>query len=73
MLIDPEAHKQRRNTVKSIFSPKQMDQLAPVVLDVVKRAMARAQRSFEKGEAISMQPFWQAVTVSFTAVIDSNL
>ncbi|KAJ3953216.1 hypothetical protein N0V92_010327 [Colletotrichum tropicale] len=63
MLIDPEAHKQRRNTVKSIFSPKQMDQLAPVVLDVVKRAMARAQRSFEKGEAISMQPFWQAVTV----------
>ncbi|KAL0940514.1 elymoclavine monooxygenase [Colletotrichum truncatum] len=63
MLIDPEAHKQRRSTVKSLFSPKQMDQLAPVVLDVVKRGMARAQRSFERGEPLSMQPLWQSVTV----------
>ncbi|KAI8168113.1 Cytochrome P450 monooxygenase BOT1 [Colletotrichum sp. SAR 10_70] len=63
MLIDPEEHKQRRNTVKSLFSTKQMDQLAPSILDVVKRAMIRAQRSYDRGAPLNIQALWSSVTV----------
>ncbi|KAF6814335.1 elymoclavine monooxygenase [Colletotrichum plurivorum] len=64
MLIDPEAHKQRRNTVKSLFSSTQMDQLAPIVLDTVKKAMARARRSFETGAPLDIQTLYQKITAS---------
>ncbi|KAF9879564.1 elymoclavine monooxygenase [Colletotrichum karsti] len=63
MLIDPQQHKQRRDTVKSLFSSGQMHQLAPVVLDVVKRAMDRAQRSYERGVPLNIQALYQAITV----------
>ncbi|KAF4850947.1 Cytochrome P450 monooxygenase BOT1 [Colletotrichum siamense] len=63
MLIDPEEHKQRRNTVKSLFSTRQMDQLAPSILDVVRRAMNRAQRSCDRGAPLNTQALWSSVTV----------
>lgn len=63
MLIDPEEHKQRRNTVKSLFSTRQMDQLAPSILDVVRRAMNRAQRSCDRGAPLNIQALWSSVTV----------
>ncbi|KAF4819680.1 Cytochrome P450 monooxygenase BOT1 [Colletotrichum siamense] len=63
MLIDPEDHKQRRNTVKSLFSTRQMDQLAPSILDVVRRAMNRAQRSYDRGAPLNIQALWSSVTV----------
>ncbi|KAJ0349027.1 hypothetical protein KNSL1_005073 [Colletotrichum chrysophilum] len=63
MLIDPEEHKQRRNTVKSLFSTRQMDQLAPSILDVVRRAMNRAQRSYDGGAPLNIQASWSSVTV----------
>ncbi|KAI8183253.1 Cytochrome P450 monooxygenase BOT1, partial [Colletotrichum sp. SAR 10_75] len=63
MLIDPEEHKQRRNTVKSLFSTRQMDQLAPSILDVVRRAMNRAQRSYDGGAPLNIQALWSSVTV----------
>ncbi|KAI8258418.1 Cytochrome P450 monooxygenase BOT1 [Colletotrichum sp. SAR11_239] len=63
MLIDPEEHKQRRNTVKSLFSTRQMDQLAPSILDVVRRAMNRAQRSYDRGAPLNIQALWSSVTV----------
>ncbi|KAJ0273931.1 hypothetical protein COL940_009626 [Colletotrichum noveboracense] len=62
MLIDPEEHKQRRNTVKSLFSTRQMDQLAPSILDVVRRAMNRAQRSYDRGAPLNIQALWSSVT-----------
>ncbi|KAF5526711.1 Cytochrome P450 monooxygenase BOT1 [Colletotrichum aenigma] len=63
MLIDPEEHKQRRNTVKSLFSTRQMDQLAPSILDVVRRAMNRARRSYDGGAPLNIQALWSSVTV----------
>ncbi|KAK1712990.1 hypothetical protein CaCOL14_012378 [Colletotrichum acutatum] len=63
MLIDPEVHKERKNTVQSLFSTKHVDHLAPVVLDVVQRAMAKAQRAFKNDQPINLQPFYQCITV----------
>ncbi|KXH37991.1 hypothetical protein CSAL01_07922 [Colletotrichum salicis] len=63
MLIDPEVHKERKNTVQSLFSTKHVDQLAPVALDIVQRAMAKAQRAFENDQSINLQPFYQCITV----------
>ncbi|KAK1705414.1 cytochrome P450 [Colletotrichum lupini] len=63
MLIDPEVHKERKNTVQSLFSTKHVEHLAPVVLDVVQRAMAKAQRALKNDQPINLQPFYQCITV----------
>ncbi|KAJ0337554.1 hypothetical protein COL922a_006655 [Colletotrichum nupharicola] len=75
MLIDPEEHKQRRNTVKSLFSTRQMDQLAPSILDVVRRAMNRAQRSYDRGAPLNIQALWSSVTVDtiMTVLFDRQM
>ncbi|OHE93162.1 hypothetical protein CORC01_11574 [Colletotrichum orchidophilum] len=63
MLIDPEVHKQRKSTVQSLFSTKHVEQLAPVVLDVVQRAIAKAQRAYENDKPLDTQKFYQCITV----------
>ncbi|KAF4884779.1 Cytochrome P450 monooxygenase BOT1 [Colletotrichum fructicola] len=73
MLIDPEEHKQRRNTVKSLFSTRQMDQLAPSILDVVRRAMNRAQRSYDGGAPLNIQALWSSVDTIMSVLFDRQM
>lgn len=68
MLIDPEYHKQRRNMVKSLFSTKSIEQLSPIILEVVRGALKKAIMSHEDGSPLNIQRLYTGITVSILAV-----
>jgi cytochrome P450 len=63
MLIDPKEHKVRKDTIKPLFAPRSVENLAPVVLDVVYRAIERAKETYREGHSLNIQLVYQAITV----------
>jgi len=62
-LVDPDYHKRRRRMINSLFSAKSIDQLAPIVLGVIKRALNKAAESHEKKKPLDIQRLYTGVTV----------
>ena len=68
-LVDVEYHKRRRKMVNNLFSARSMEQLAPMVLSVVKRALEKAAESNRKGKPLDIQRLYTAVTVGRVSVL----
>ncbi|KGO75955.1 Cytochrome P450, E-class, group I [Penicillium italicum] len=62
-LVDPDYHKRRRKMINSLFSAKSIDQLAPIVLGVIKRALKKAAESHEKKKPLDIQRLYTGVTI----------
>lgn len=62
-LVDPDYHKRRRKMINSLFSAKSIDQLAPIVLGVIKRALNKAAESHEKKKPLDIQRLYTGVTI----------
>lgn len=62
-LVNPDYHKQRRKMVNNLFSVKSIEQLAPIVLNVVRAALQKAVQSHEKKAPLDIQRLYTGVTV----------
>lgn len=62
-LVDPDYHKQRRKMVNSLFSTKSIEQLSPIVLNVIQYALGKAVESHDKGIPVDIQRLYTGVTV----------
>ncbi|KAI9368160.1 cytochrome P450 [Aspergillus egyptiacus] len=62
-LVDPEYHKRRRKMINSLFSAKSIEQLAPIVLDIIQRALKKAAESHESKRPLDIQRLYTGVTV----------
>ncbi len=62
-LVDPEYHKKRRKMVSSLFSVKSIEQLSPIVLNVIGGALQKAVECHQKGIPVDIQRLYTGVTV----------
>ena len=69
-LVHPEYHRQRRKMVNALFSQKSIEELAPIVLDVIRRALAQAYKAHEKKKPLDIMRLYTGVTVSQAAAGD---
>ncbi|KAI1080885.1 cytochrome P450 [Whalleya microplaca] len=70
MLIDPKAHRQRKEMIRSMFSPRFMEEIAPDIEDVIGRALSQAKVSHTRGGPLDIQRIYQAITVdTITAIL----
>lgn len=67
-LVDPEYHRKRRKMVNSLFSAKSMEQLSPIVLDVIRGALQKGVECHEKGISLDIQRLYTGVTVRKLAI-----
>jgi hypothetical protein len=63
MLINPEIHRKRRKLVNPMFSPKYLDMVAPLALQVVKNALAKAVESYHASKPLHIQRLYTGITV----------
>ncbi|KAI0007136.1 cytochrome P450 [Xylariaceae sp. FL0662B] len=63
MLLDPQAHRQRKEMIRSMFSPRFMEEIAPDVEGVIGRALSQAKLSHTLGGPLDIQRVYQAITV----------
>lgn len=63
-LVDPDYHKRRRKMVNNLFSVKSIENLAPIVLNVVKGALQKAVEANQKRKPLDIQRLYTGVTVS---------
>ncbi|KAH7317035.1 cytochrome P450 [Stachybotrys elegans] len=69
MLIDPQAHRQRKEMIRSMFSPHFVDDIAPDVERVVHLAMEQAAVAQSMGQPLDIQRVFQAITVDTIMLI----
>jgi cytochrome P450 len=62
-LVNVDYHRIRRKMINPLFSAKSMDQLAPIVLQVVKNAIRKATQSHNEIKPLDMQRLYTGVTV----------
>lgn len=62
-LVDPEYHRKRRRMVNALFSAKSIEQLSPIVLEVIRGALQKAVGCHEKGIPLDIQRLYTGVTV----------
>ncbi len=63
MLIDPEIHRKRRKLVNPMFSPKYLEKVAPLALQVVKNALGKAVESYHNSTSLNIQRLYTGITV----------
>ncbi|KAL2786798.1 cytochrome P450 [Aspergillus keveii] len=62
-LVDPEYHKRRRKMINSLFSLKSIEDLAPIVLGVIQRALKVAVDAHERKKPLDIQQLYTGVTI----------
>ncbi|KAL8964925.1 MAG: hypothetical protein Q9183_004138 [Haloplaca sp. 2 TL-2023] len=62
-LVNPDYHRQRRKMVNNLFSAKNIEELAPIVNDVIHRALAQAVAAHEKSKTLDIQRLYTGVTI----------
>ncbi|KAL8867965.1 MAG: hypothetical protein Q9174_005310, partial [Haloplaca sp. 1 TL-2023] len=62
-LVNPDYHRQRRKMVNNLFSAKNIEELAPIVNDVIHRALAQAVAAHEKSKPLDIQRLYTGVTI----------
>ncbi|KAL8794607.1 MAG: hypothetical protein Q9195_002803 [Heterodermia aff. obscurata] len=61
MLIDPEIHRKRRKLVNPIFSPKYLELVAPLTLQIIKNALSKAVESHHNGTPLQIQRLFNGI------------
>ncbi|KAI9035562.1 cytochrome P450 [Aspergillus affinis] len=62
-LVDPVYHRQRRKMINNLFSAKSIDELGPIVLNIIRRALARAKSAHQNQIPLDIQRLYTGVTV----------
>lgn len=62
-LVHPEYHRQRRKMVNNLFSARNIEELAPIVIDVIRRALVKATEAHEQSKPLDIQRLYTGVTV----------
>ncbi|KAL8780684.1 MAG: hypothetical protein Q9194_000787 [Teloschistes cf. exilis] len=62
-LVHPEYHRQRRKMVNNLFSARNIEELAPIVIDVIRRALAKATEAHDQSKPLDIQRLYTGVTI----------
>ena len=62
MLIDPDIHHKRRKLVNPIFSPKYIELVAPLALQIIKNALSKAVESHQNSTPLHIQRLYMGIT-----------
>ncbi|KAL9599821.1 MAG: hypothetical protein Q9219_003607 [cf. Caloplaca sp. 3 TL-2023] len=63
MLIDPEIHRKRRKLVNPMFASNHLEKVAPLALQVIKKALGKAVESHRNGEVLHIQRLYTGITI----------